>query len=77
MPHPTLIGGQNPKVRAAGIVDIRGGRIYSVDNASGHFQPNRESLANAKDAFEALDSRVFHKNFSGLVDFTGNPFPSP
>jgi hypothetical protein len=30
MPHPTLVGGANPQVRAAGIVDIRGGRIYSI-----------------------------------------------
>ena len=41
MPHPTLVGGANPQVRAAGIVDIRGGRIYSADNTSGHFKPAR------------------------------------
>ena len=40
MPHPTLVGGSNPQVQAAGIVEIRGGKIYSVNNASGHFWTN-------------------------------------
>lgn len=26
MPHPTLIGGTNPTVQGAGIVEIRGGK---------------------------------------------------
>lgn len=36
-PHPTLIGGKNPKVQCAGMLDLRGGKIYSFDNQSGHF----------------------------------------
>ena len=44
-PHPTLIGGKKPKVRCAGIIDIRNGKILSVNNNSGHYRPNIESLA--------------------------------
>ena len=36
--HAENLGGADPSVRAAGIVDIRGGRIFSVDDASGHFK---------------------------------------
>ena len=68
MPHPTLIGGANPQVRAAGIVDIRGGRIYSVNNASGHFKPGAGSLSAAKEAFRRLlPDSAFHKNFQGFL----------
>ena len=52
MPHPTLIGGENPQVQAAGIVEIRGGQIYKVDNASGHYKPSNESLKVAEEAFD-------------------------
>lgn len=54
MPHPTLVGGSNPQVQVAGIVEIRGGKIYSINNASGHFKPNVESLGIAEDAFSNL-----------------------
>ncbi len=43
-PHPTLIGGKNPEVQCAGIIEFRKGRIYSVDDRSGHFRPNSKSL---------------------------------
>ena len=69
MPHPTLIGGKDPTVRAAGIVDIRGGKIYSVDNASGHFKPSVESLGEAEKAFGQLGDRAFHNGFRGYVPF--------
>ena len=69
MPHPTLVGGADPQVRAAGIVDIRGGRIYSVDNASGHFKPGAESLENAQNAFSQLPPGSFHKDFQGYRRF--------
>lgn len=75
MPHPTLIGGQDPMVKAAGIVDIRAGRIYYIDNASGHFRPSKSSLNSAKEAFESLDPKGFHPSFQGYVDFTGKPYP--
>lgn len=44
MPHLTLIGGINPEVKTAGIIEFRGGKIYSIDNASGHFKPKIDSL---------------------------------
>ena len=72
MPHPTLIGGLDPQVRAAGMVEIRAGKIVKIDNHSGHFRPPREALAKAlkgylklpKDAFKnvALESVHFDKN---------------
>jgi hypothetical protein len=71
MPHPTLVGGANPQVRAAGMVDIRGGRIYSVDNESGHFQPAPASLVEAKKAFDTLPARVFRSDSPGYLDHTG------
>lgn len=69
MPHPTLIGGADPKVLGAGIVDIRGGRIYSVDNASGHFKPGAGSLDAARKAFGKLLDSAFHRNFQGYLPF--------
>ena len=69
------IGGENVLVKGAGIVEIRGGKIYSIDNGSGHFRPSRSSLNNAKQAFESLDLRIFHKKFQGYTDFTGKPYP--
>jgi len=63
MPHPTLIGGENPMVIRAGIIDIRGGRIYSVDNASGHFKPGPRSLDAARKYFGRLPRNPFHTNF--------------
>jgi hypothetical protein len=70
MPHPTLIGGADPRVRAAGILDIRGGRIYSVDNASGHFKPGNGALKAAEEAFRRiLPDSAFHKNFQGFLSW--------
>ena len=69
MPHPTLIGGSNPTVQAAGIVEIRGGRIYSVNNASGHYKPGPGSLDVAERAFSNLPSGAFHKDFKGFIPF--------
>ena len=43
-PHPTLIGGKDPKVKMAGILDIRGGKIYSYDDRSGHSSLNNNHL---------------------------------
>ena len=59
MPHPTLVGGVNPEVQAAGMVEIRGGKIFAVDNVSGHFKPSSECLKAAEDAFGNLPSKVF------------------
>jgi len=69
MPHPTLIGGENPVVQGAGIVEIRGGKIYSIDNVSGHFKPGSGSLDAVKGVFDQLPQNVFHKDFLGYILF--------
>lgn len=51
-PHPTLIGGLDPKVRMAGILHIKNGKIASYDNQSGHFRPNIKSMWVADKAFK-------------------------
>lgn len=61
-PHPTLIGGRDPKVRMAGMLDIRGGKIYSYDNQSGHYRPNIKSMKWADKAFKSFPK---HKKFNG------------
>ncbi len=62
-PHPTLIGGKDPQVKIAGMLEIRGGKIYSYDNQSGHFKPNIKSMDAADEAFGKLSPSLFHKNF--------------
>ncbi len=69
MPHPTLVGGRNPQVQAAGIVEIRGGKIYYINNASGHFKPSIESLEIAEDAFSNLPQNIFSKDFQGYLPY--------
>lgn len=64
-PHPTLIGGKDPKVQCAGMLDIRGGKIYSFDDRSGHFKPNPKSLEKTAEIFARLPKSVFHKNYIG------------
>ncbi|EOZ0650911.1 hemagglutinin repeat-containing protein [Cronobacter muytjensii] len=72
MPHPTLIGGKDPQVIGAGIVEIRGGKIYSVDNASGHFKPGAGSIGVAKDTFSKIPSQYFSKDFQGYKPYDKN-----
>lgn len=60
-PHPTLIGGKNPQVQMAGILEIRGGKIYKYDNNSGHYKPSMESMPVADRIFGKLDSILFYK----------------
>jgi len=43
-PHPTLIGGKNPKVKCAGMITFSKGKVVSVNNDSGHFKPNVKSM---------------------------------
>ncbi len=64
-PHPTLIGGKDPEVKMAGILKIRGGKIYSYDNKSGHFKPNIKSMHVADEAFSKLPKVLFSKKFKG------------
>ncbi len=63
MPHPTLLGGKDPQVLGAGMVQIQGGKIVKIDNHSGHFRPPRSSLGDAVKGFLKLPKEVF-KNFS-------------
>ena len=50
-PHPTLLGGTDPKVRMAGILVVKGGKIVSYDDRSGHYRPNIKSMKWADEAF--------------------------
>lgn len=68
-PHPTLVGGENPKVQAAGMVDIRNGKICRVDNSSGHYKPSDAYLAVAEKAFTSLPSSIFSQDFQGFVPY--------
>lgn len=43
-PHPTLIGGKDPTVQCAGMIEFKKGRIVTADNMSGHYRPNKESM---------------------------------
>ena len=63
-PHPTLIGGKNPEVQCAGIIEFRDGKIFSVDNNSGHFKPDKKSLDKVKAILDKLyesNYRLFYK----------------
>ena len=68
MPHPTLVGGNNPRVQAAGIIEIRRGKIYRVDNASGHFKPGKESMDIVYKMLDKLPKQIVSKDFKkGLL----------
>lgn len=58
-PHPTLIGGQNPKVKMAGIIYLERGKITGYNHFSGHYKPNIKSMNAAKEAFNKLPSYLF------------------
>ncbi|MCC3353925.1 hypothetical protein LLE97_05255 [Holdemanella biformis] len=63
-PHPTLIGGKNPKVQCAGIIEFQNGKIYKIDHMSGHFRPNIKSLEKVEKALDNLykkNPNVFSK----------------
>ena len=53
-PHPTLIGGRNPKVQCAGMITFSKGKIVSIDNKSGHFKPNIMSMKKIDDFMKKL-----------------------
>lgn len=68
LPHPTLIGGRNPKVLAAGELYLKGGKVTWINNKSGHFrQPY--SLSVIRDAIGKLNVNVLHKNFKGYIQY--------
>ena len=67
MPHPTLIGGENPAVKSAGTIEIQNGRIAFIDNSSGHFKTGVGSLQAVQDAFIKLPASVFSKKFQSFL----------
>jgi hypothetical protein len=69
--HPTLIGGENPQVRGAGIVSIQGGKLKWIDDASGHFQ-HSGTLDAAREAFGRLPKDVFSPEFEGYLSWQRN-----
>ena len=77
LPHPTLIGGADPKALGAGELYLKGGRITWINDKSGHFQhPN--SLNAARTVIENLPQNVLHKNFKGYLShelFPGEVIP--
>ena len=66
-PHPTLIGGKDPVVQAAGIMNIMKGKIVSFDDQSGHYRPSSKSM----DKVEAALRKIYNKNHNLFSkDFT-------
>lgn len=64
-PHPTLIGGTDPQVQCAGMLNFKNGKIVSVDTNSGHFRPNPQSLPKVEAALDNLykkHPKLFTKN---------------
>ena len=69
-PHPTLIGGHNPPVQCAGILECVKGRIVSYNNESGHYKPNPKSLATVEKTMEKLkqtNPEIFSQNYKGGI----------
>lgn len=62
-PHPTLIGGKDPQVQCAGMITFHKGRILSVNNQSGHYRPNIQSMEEVDAALQKLFER-----FPGAFD---------
>ena len=64
-PHPTLLGGANPKVRTAGMLYFYRGKLVRVQNQSGHFQPSYGSLKHAHEALRTQAPDLFSPQFEG------------
>ena len=67
-PHPTLIGGKDPLVQCAGMIEFSKGKIVSFDNGSGHFRPNEKSLDKVTKYFNDLrekNPKVFSSKYKG------------
>ena len=63
-PHPTLVGGKDPVVQAAGLINIKHGKIVSFDDQSGHFRPSSKSM----DKVESALRKLYNKNHSLFSD---------
>lgn len=47
------------------MITFKNGKIYSVDNQSGHFRPNVQSMSKVESALEKLyesNPNLFHKD---------------
>ena len=67
-PHPTLIGGDNPKVQAAGMVYFSDGRILRITNSSGHYKPSSDCLKKAEEIFlKNFGQNSFSHKFEGFI----------
>ncbi|MCQ2488154.1 MAG: hypothetical protein MJ143_02620 [Clostridia bacterium] len=67
-PHPTLIGGKDPQVQCAGMIEFSKGKIVGFDNGSGHFRPNEKSLDKVTKYFDDLKikkPKVFSSRYKG------------
>jgi hypothetical protein len=68
--HPNLIGGRDPRVKAAGEIFFRNGLIYEVRyNQTGHFAtgPETEPIARERITSE-FPKEMFHQDFKGFLD---------
>ena len=73
MPHPTLVGGKDPEVLAAGMIQFSKGRILNVNNASGHFKLHANTLNTAEDILRnLLPSNSFSPKFKGFNPVKGS-----
>ena len=53
-----MIGGKDPQVQCAGIITFKDGKIFSIDNQSGHYRPNIKSMAKV----EAFLDKLYKEN---------------
>lgn len=60
-PHPLLIGGKDPKVQCAGMIDIRNGKIFNVNHNSGHYKPNEKSMEVVEKILSSLPKQAFSR----------------
>lgn len=58
-PHPSLVGGADPKVKMAGLLYVESGKIVRYDDRSGHFKPNKKSMKVADEMFGKLPKYLF------------------
>jgi len=69
-PHPTLVGGYNPNVKCAGMIHFKNGKIYRIDNNSGHFKPLKGMFDDAIKIFEdKLPKECFDNEFKAISLF--------
>lgn len=77
LPHPTLIGGKDPRVLTAGELVIKNGKIVEINNQTGHFRSDINSLRHAKGALDTAWKSKFGENgypiYVPLVNWKKSP----